>query len=189
MNAYNGAYQKVKPEEYEYAADNSVHNGDYIVCHEAFEFVCDSTFYYIHGKDGYKDTNQKRYLICGCFVVHCHIYRDKPINPYARIGNVKDKSFEHILPLHFAGGLYVAFWLGYVATSGSINSKTYDYTTTNQSYDTLSVVGAEQRTHSKPCNEDHDDVRKRNTESKLHSASETFGYACLNERKKCRTDH
>ena len=109
MNAYNGGYQKVKPEENEYAADNSVHYGDYVVCHEAFEFVCDSTFYQVYGKDCYKDTNQKCYLTRLFLVAHCHIYWDKPINPYAGVGNVKDKSFEHILPLHFAGGLYVAF--------------------------------------------------------------------------------
>ena len=63
MNAYNGGYQKVKPEENEYAADNSVHYGDYVVCHEAFEFVCDSTFYQVYGKDCYKDTNQKCYQV------------------------------------------------------------------------------------------------------------------------------
>ena len=54
-------------------------------------------------------TNQKCYLTRLFLVAHCHIYWDKPINPYAGVGNVKDKSFEHILPLHFAGGLYVAF--------------------------------------------------------------------------------
>ena len=32
-----------------------------------------------------------------------------------------------------------------MATSGSINSKTYDYTAANQPYDTLSVGGGKQR--------------------------------------------
>jgi hypothetical protein len=88
-------------------------------------------------------------------MAYCNIHRDEPVNPNSGIGYIKQKSFQYVFELKLAYRLYTSSWLGYMPASCGINSKSYDYTTSYQTYKILSLVGSEQRTYSKPSNKHH----------------------------------
>ena len=90
-------YQKVESEKYEYASHNPIDYRDYVIGHEAFQFCCYGTFYYVHGKYGQQNADEERYLLAAFIVAHRNVYGYEPENPYSGVCYVEDETFENIL--------------------------------------------------------------------------------------------